>query len=92
MVNLLYVLYAWLIAANAAAFVMYGIDKAKAKRGAWRISEAALLLIAAVGGSIGAIAGMVIFRHKTKHLKFLIGLPLILIIQLAVWYFIASRL
>ena len=91
MVNLLYVLYAWLIAANAAAFVMYGIDKAKAKRGAWRISEAALLLIAAVGGSIGAIAGMVIFRHKTKHLKFLIGLPLILIIQLAVWYFIASR-
>ncbi|MCR5262744.1 MAG: DUF1294 domain-containing protein [Clostridiales bacterium] len=91
MVNLLYVLYAWLIAANAAAFVMYGIDKAKAKRGAWRISEAALLLIAAVGGSIGAIAGMVIFRHKTKHLKFLIGLPLILIIQLAVWYLIASR-
>ena len=91
MVNLLYVLYAWLIAANAAAFVMYGIDKAKAKRGAWRISEAALLLIAAVGGSIGAIAGMVIFRHKTKHLKFLIGLPLILIIQLAVWYFIALR-
>ena len=89
--NLIYVLYAWLIVANIAAFVMYGADKAKAKRGAWRTSEAALLLIAAVGGSIGAIAGMVIFRHKTKHLKFLIGLPLILIIQLAVWYFIASR-
>ena len=89
--NLIYVLYAWLIVANIAAFVMYGADKAKAKRGAWRTSEAALLLIAAVGGSIGAIAGMVIFRYKTKHLKFLIGLPLILIIQLAVWYFIASR-
>ena len=89
--KLIYILYAWLIITNIAAFIMYGVDKAKAKMRAWRISEAALLIIAAVGGSIGAIAGMIVFRHKTKHLKFLIGLPLILIIQLAVWYLIASK-
>jgi len=58
-------------------------DKLKAKKGSWRIPEATLLGFAAAGGSIGAIAGMYLFRHKTRHLKFTLGLPLILVMQLA---------
>jgi uncharacterized membrane protein YsdA (DUF1294 family) len=57
-------------------------DKLKAKRGAWRIPEATLMGIAAVGGSIGALIGMYCFRHKTRHLKFALGLPLILCLQI----------
>lgn len=72
----------WVVAANIVAFVLYGIDKRRAKRHAWRIPEAVLLGIAVVGGSIGAIAGMFLFRHKTKHPAFRIGLPAILIIQI----------
>jgi uncharacterized membrane protein YsdA (DUF1294 family) len=58
------------------------VDKLKAKRGAWRIPEATLMGIAAVGGSIGALIGMYCFRHKTRHLKFTLGLPLILCLQI----------
>ena len=61
---------------------MFAADKNKAQSHKWRISEKALFLIAIIGGSIGAIAGMYIFRHKTKHWYFVIGMPLILIIQL----------
>lgn len=92
MADLTYLLYIYLAAANIVSFVMFGIDKSRAKRRAWRISEAALLISAAVGGSVGAIAGMIVFRHKTKHLKFLIGLPLILIIHLALWYLLSSKM
>ncbi|MEG2418884.1 MAG: DUF1294 domain-containing protein, partial [Eubacterium sp.] len=59
-----------------------GIDKAKARRGAWRIPEATLFTFAIAGGSIGAILGMILFHHKTKHLNFRFGLPFILLIQL----------
>ena len=58
-------------------------DKLKAKRGAWRIPEKTLLGVAAAGGSIGSLIGMYTFRHKTKHIKFTVGIPLILILQLA---------
>ena len=92
MADLTYLLYIYLAAANIVSFVMFGIDKSRAKRRAWRISEAALLISAAVGGSVGAIAGMTVFRHKTKHLKFLIGLPLILIIHLALWYLLSAKM
>ena len=92
MADLTYLLYIYLAAANIVSFVMFGIDKSRAKRRSWRISEAALLISAAVGGSVGAIAGMIVFRHKTKHLKFLIGLPLILIIHLALWYLLSARM
>ena len=92
MADLTYLLYIYLAAANIVSFVMFGIDKSRAKRHAWRISEAALLISAAVGGSVGAIAGMIVFRHKTKHLKFLIGLPLILIIHLALWYLLSAKM
>ena len=71
----------YLILINLIAFVMFGIDKWKAKNGKYRISEAALIMSAVLGGSIGAIAGMELFRHKTLHGKFRYGLPLILTLQ-----------
>lgn len=71
----------YILLVNLAALVLYGVDKEKAKKGLWRISEAKLLLIAIIGGSAGAIVGMRIFRHKTKHPKFYIGLPVILLLQ-----------
>ncbi|MBQ3089500.1 MAG: DUF1294 domain-containing protein [Oscillospiraceae bacterium] len=73
----------YLAVINLAAFLLYGIDKLKAQRGAWRISEATLLLSALVGGSVGALLGMKLFRHKTLHPKFTIGVPAILILQIA---------
>ena len=72
----------YLVLVNAAAFFLMLADKLKAKRGAWRIPEATLLGIAVVGGSIGALIGMYCFRHKTRHLKFALGLPLILVLQI----------
>ena len=72
----------YLIVINIATFVVYGIDKLKAKQGSWRISEATLLILAVIGGSIGALLGMKVWRHKTQHKKFKYGLPLILIIQI----------
>lgn len=75
-------IYSWLAVANIIAFFMYGIDKLKAKHRRWRIPEATLLSIAAVGGSLGAFAGMKIFRHKTKHLRFQILVPLFLVLHI----------
>ena len=76
------ILLAYLVLINAAAFLLMLIDKQKARRGAWRIPEATLIGSAILGGSIGAIAGMRLFRHKTKHPKFYIGLPVILAMQI----------
>lgn len=67
---------------NVIAFALYGIDKRRAKQGAWRISEYTLLLVALLGGSLGALLGMRYFRHKTRHRKFRYGIPLILLLQL----------
>ena len=78
----------YLIVINALTFLLYGIDKWKAQRSKWRIPEGTLILLAAVGGSIGALLGMYLFRHKTKHLKFTLGVPAILIIQAALIYFL----
>ena len=77
----------YLAAVNLLAFGLMGIDKAKARRSAWRIPEKALFLSALIGGSMGAIAGMFAFRHKTKHLSFVLGLPAILLAHLlaALW-------
>lgn len=68
---------------SLAALIAYGVDKFKAKRGASRISEQKLLLFAFMGGAAGALAGMVLFRHKTRHLKFVICVPLFLALQIA---------
>lgn len=77
-----YSLY-YLLAINVLTFLLYGIDKYKAKKGQWRISEATLLTMAAIGGSIGAWSGMRLWHHKTMHKKFKYGIPVIIIIQVA---------
>ena len=72
----------YLIIINAAGFLLMLADKRKARRGTWRIPEATLIGAAALGGSIGVLAGMYLVRHKTRHLKFTLGVPFILIVQL----------
>lgn len=74
----------FLVAINAVAFFVYGIDKWKAKHSKWRIPEATLLGLAVIGGSIGAWLGMKVWHHKTMHKKFQYGIPLILAVQVAV--------
>ena len=81
----------YLVAVNVVTFFMYGIDKFKAKHSMWRISEATLLGMAVIGGSIGAWLGMRVWHHKTMHKKFQLGIPLILIIQLAIVLWLYSR-
>ena len=76
----------YILIINIAAFILYGIDKSRAKHGKWRISEKSLFLAALIGGSVGAIIGMHVFHHKTRHWYFRIGLPFILILQIAaIW-------
>ena len=70
----------YLLIINLIGFFAMFLDKQKAKRGKWRISEKTLFLIAFVGGSLGTTLGMHTFRHKTKHLKFVIGVPVICVL------------
>ena len=83
-----YILLIVLAAVNLLSFALYGIDKLKAKKGAWRIPEATLLLVAFLGGSLGALLGMELFRHKTKHVKFKVLVPLFLILHIALAVYI----
>lgn len=76
-------LFFYLLAINAIALCAYGIDKYKAKKNKWRISEKLLIILAIVGGSVGAILGMKLFHHKTLHKRFYIGVPTILLLQIA---------
>ena len=78
----------YLLLINAAAFVLMLADKIKAKKNRWRIPERTLIGSAILGGSIGALAGMYTFRHKAKHLKFTLGIPAILIAQIALAIFL----
>ena len=78
----------YLLIINALGFLLMLIDKYKARKNLWRIPEKTLLAVAFMGGSIGSYAGMQIFRHKTKHPQFYIGIPIIMAVQLiAVAYF-----
>ena len=86
------ILLVYLLLINAAGFLLMLVDKIKAKRNLWRIPEATLIGVAAMGGSIGAIAGMNLFRHKTKHAKFYIGLPVILALQVVSVYLLVLKL
>lgn len=81
----------YLFIINALGWLFMLIDKLKAKKHAWRIPEATLMGIALVGGSLGGMVGMLMFRHKTKHLKFALGLPLILVVQLAALFCFIAR-
>lgn len=77
------VVFLLLLALNVVTFVVYGLDKWKATHGKWRISETTLLILAAVGGSIGAWCGMKVWHHKTLHKKFRYGIPAIIVLQIA---------
>ena len=78
-------LFYYLILANLAAFILMGVDKSKARRHRWRIPERTLFFSAVLGGSVGAMAGMWFFRHKTRHWYFVVGMPAILALQLAAY-------
>ena len=82
-----YSLY-YLLVVNTLTFLLYGIDKYKAKKARWRTSEATLLMMAVIGGSIGAWAGMRLWHHKTMHKKFKYGIPLIILLQVALVFYL----
>lgn len=72
----------YLLAVNLAVFVLMGVDKRRARRGEWRVSEKALFLPAVLGGALGGTLGMRAFHHKTRHWYFRFGFPLLLLVQL----------
>ena len=82
----------YLLDINTVTFIIYGIDKYKAKKAKWRIPEAILLLLAVFGGSIGAWMGMKVWHHKTMHKKFKYGIPAILLIQIALMAYLHMNL
>ncbi len=85
--------YGWvyLLAVNVSAFLIFGIDKWKAVNGRWRISEKTLFFLAAVGGSVGALAGMVGFHHKIRKPLFYLGVPLVLLLQIGIGIWVWQR-
>ena len=85
------ILILYLLLINAAAFLLMLIDKWKAKKNLWRISEATLMSTAILGGGIGALLGMYAVRHKTRHLKFTLGIPLILAVQIGICLFLFAK-
>ncbi len=82
--DLFYILLIW----NGIVFILFGADKYKAKKGRWRIPERFLLWCAFLFGSVGALLGMKVFRHKTRHNKFRIGLPLMLLVHLLLFLYL----
>lgn len=84
-------LLTYLLIINAVGFALMLIDKWKAKKNRWRIPEATLMTVAAIGGSVGSLLGMYTVRHKTKHIKFVLGIPAILVIQIFAAVYIIYR-
>ena len=89
--HLLNLLFIYLIFANLLSFLLMGLDKYKARKRLWRIKESTLFLTSVIGGSLGSLLGMFLFRHKTKHTKFLIGMPVILIVHISVMFLFFMR-
>lgn len=85
------IVFIYLVIINLIAFLLMAMDKSRARKHQWRIPEKTLFLSAILGGSICAIAGMYTFHHKTKHWYFVIGMPAILIVQIALIVWIRSR-
>ena len=86
------IILGYLLAVNTTSFLLYGIDKYKAKNGRWRISEATLLMMAVIGGSIGAWVGMRLWHHKTMHKKFKYGIPIIIILQVVLAVYLLTNI
>ena len=82
----------YLAVINVATFFTYGIDKLKARKNKWRVREASLLLLAVLGGSIGALLGMKVWHHKTMHKKYKYGVPAIIVVQIAVIGYLLMKL
>ena len=85
------IVFIYLVIINLIAYLLMAMDKSRARKHQWRIPEKTLFLSAILGGSIGAIAGMSTFHHKTRHWYFVIGMPAILIVQIALIVWIRSR-
>ena len=90
--NLLLGLLVYLIGVNVVAFFLYGLDKYKARRQKWRIPEYTLLLLAFIGGGIGASAGMALFHHKTRKTKFRVCVPLAIVLWVVILGCFGGRL
>ncbi len=89
------ILFIYLLVVNVVAFIVYAIDKYQALHDGWRISEKTLLWLTVIGGGVGSLAGMFVWRHKTKHKKFIVGVPLIMVAEFVlanvILYMITSR-
>ncbi|MCT2535056.1 DUF1294 domain-containing protein [Aquibacillus koreensis] len=85
------VLWIYLIIVNLLAYILMGIDKKRARNNQWRISEKTLWLVAFVGGSFGALIGMISYRHKTKHFSFKYGLRLLALIHILLVYYVFTK-
>jgi len=86
-----YIIVVYVVIMNITGFIVMGADKKKAREQAWRIKESTLFLISLIGGSAGTLFGMYFFRHKTKHWYFVVGMPLILLLHVAIAIFILMR-
>ncbi|MGN0304962.1 MAG: DUF1294 domain-containing protein [Lachnospiraceae bacterium] len=86
--NVIFVLLGYLMLINLVGFTAMFLDKRKARKGAFRIPESTLFTIAFMGGSLGSLIGMYTFRHKTRHRSFTVGMPLLLLLQLLVLFFL----
>lgn len=86
--NVIFVLLGYLMMINLVGFTAMFLDKRKARKGAFRIPESTLFTIAFMGGSLGSLIGMYTFRHKTRHRSFTVGMPLLLLLQLLVLFFL----
>src|SRR5574344_113091 len=86
------IIISYVIIINVITLIMYGIDKWKAQHSKWRIPEATLLIMAGIGGSIGALSGMYLFHNKTMHKKFYIGVPTMLLLQISITIYILNPL
>lgn len=88
--NAVSLILAYLIAINFISFATMGVDKARARKRLWRVPESTLFVLALIGGSVGSIAGMYLFRHKTRHWYFVYGMPAILFLQILIVIILAT--
>ena len=88
---LIYLLFVYIGVVNVVGFILPAVDKRRAKKDRWRIRESTLFLVSVLGGSVAMYISMGLFHHKTKHKRFMIGIPVIIVLQVAlitaVWYF-----